>query len=73
MVLANSRQSYTTGSVGFIELIDSQRTLLDVRLMIVEARAAREKALADLESLAGVDIETLKSPATQAATKDRHD
>ena len=58
-VFANSRQAYASGAVGFIELIDSQRTLLEVKLMIAEARAAREIALARLEALAGVDIETL--------------
>jgi outer membrane protein, heavy metal efflux system len=69
MVLAAARQSYTAGTVTFIELIDSQRTLLDVKLMIAEARAAREKALADLEALAGVDIETLSAPAAAPATQ----
>src|SRR5439155_25621332 len=58
--LASSRQAYSAGQVGFIELIDSQRTLLDVRLMIAQARIAREKQLAELESLAGIDVETLK-------------
>ena len=68
LVLDNSRQAYAAGSVGFVELIDSQRTLLDVKVMIAEARAAREKALADLEALAGVDVETLNQPAaTQPA------
>ena len=55
----NSTQSYTTGGVGLIELIDSQRLLLDAKLTLAEARAGREKRLAELEALAGVDIETL--------------
>ena len=55
----SSRQAYTTGTGTFIELIDAQRTLLDVRLLIIEAKAQREKRLAELEELAGVDIETL--------------
>lgn len=58
-MLASSRQSYAAGSVGFIELVDSQRTLLDVRLLIAEAKIAREKRLAEMEALAGVDVETL--------------
>ena len=57
--LASSRQAYSAGQIGFIELIDSQRTLLDVRLMIAQARIAREKQLAELEALAGIDVETL--------------
>jgi outer membrane protein, heavy metal efflux system len=40
-------------------MIDSQRTLLDARTLLAEARVAREKRLADLENLAGADVETL--------------
>lgn len=58
-VFGNTRQAYSTGSASFLDLIESQRTLLDVRLMLAEARAARETALAELEEFAGVDIETL--------------
>ena len=57
--LASSRQAYAAGQVAFVELIDSQRTLLDVRLMIAQARVEREKRLAEVESLAGVDVEAL--------------
>jgi cobalt-zinc-cadmium efflux system outer membrane protein len=65
-------ESYAAGGTSFTDLIDIQRTLLDVRLMIAEAKAAREKSLADLEALAGLDIETLApatiQPTTQPAT-----
>lgn len=57
--LASSRQAYAAGQISFIELIDSQRTLLEVRLMIAQARVEREKRLAEMEALAGVDVETL--------------
>jgi outer membrane protein TolC len=58
-VLASSRQAYAAGSISFIELVDSQRTLLEVRQMIAEAKIAREKRLAEMEALAGVDVETI--------------
>jgi outer membrane protein TolC len=67
-VLNSYRQAYTTGSAGFIDLIDSQRTLLEVRQMIAESRIERERRLAELEALAGVDIETLAGPATRPTT-----
>ena len=67
--LASSRQAYTTATGTFIELIDAQRTLLDVRLLILEARAEREKRLAELEELAGVDIETLAGPTSAPTTR----
>lgn len=60
-VLDSVRQSYTAGSGAYLDLIEAQRTLLDVRITIAEARAAREKSLADLEPLAGIDIETLST------------
>jgi outer membrane protein TolC len=67
-MLAGSRQAYATGTGSFVDLIDAQRTLLDVRLMIAEARVEREKRLAELEALAGVDIETLAGPTTAPST-----
>jgi outer membrane protein TolC len=67
--LDSSRQAYAAGTVGFVELIDAQRTLLDVRTMIAEARIEREKRLAEMEALAGVDIETLSSSTTQPTTR----
>ena len=71
-VLASSRLAYSAGTGTFIDFIDAQRTLLDVRLLAAEARAAREKSLADLEALVGLDVETLAPPpATQPATRPR--
>jgi cobalt-zinc-cadmium efflux system outer membrane protein len=72
-VLDNVRQSYTAGTGMYLDLIDAQRTLLDVRLTIAEARASREKSLAEIEALAGVDIETLSGPTTQPTTQVTHD
>jgi outer membrane protein TolC len=65
-IVENARQAYTGGTGSFIDLIDTQRTLLDVRLTAAEARASREKSLADLEALLALDAETL--PTTQPAT-----
>ena len=63
-----ARESYETGGTSFTDVIDIQRTLLDVRLMIAEAKVAREKALAEVEALAGLDIETLTPATTQPTT-----
>lgn len=56
---ASQRAAYEAGSAGSDDVIESQRALLDLRLAIVEARVAREQRLAELEALAGLDIETL--------------
>jgi outer membrane protein TolC len=58
-VVANARTSYASGRAAYVDLIEAQRTLLDVRLAIAEARTMREKRLAELERLAGIDVETL--------------
>lgn len=65
----SSRQAYAAGNVGFADLIDSQRLLLDVRLLTVQVRIEREKRLAELEALTGTDIETLARPATQPTSR----
>ena len=67
-VLTSSYQAYSGGTIGFAELIDSQRTLLEVRRVLVEAQIAREQRLAELETLAGVDVETLAVPTTAPTT-----
>ena len=63
-----SSQAYSAGSANFADLIDAQRTLLQVRLLTAEARIAREKRLAELETLAGVDVETLEAPPQVSPT-----
>ena len=59
----SSRNEYAVGTVGFADLIDSQRTLIAARRAVAQIRIEREKRLAELEALAGVDIETLGRPA----------
>jgi outer membrane protein TolC len=64
-----TRNAYASGGATYLDLIDTQRTLLDVKLMVAEARMTRETLLARLEALAGVDVETLeRSAATQPTT-----
>jgi outer membrane protein TolC len=63
-LVTSSRSAYAAGTVGFADYIDSERTLLTVRRMVAEAQIEREERLAELEALAGVDIETLGAPPT---------
>lgn len=58
-MLATVRQSYSAGAASYLDMIDAQRTLLDARFVVAEARAMREKRLAELEALMGADAETL--------------
>jgi outer membrane protein, heavy metal efflux system len=65
-VLASSRQDYVSGKVGLIELVDAQRTLLEVKQSLAQFRIDREKRLAELEEIAGVDVEVLAKPVSPA-------
>lgn len=60
----SSRSAYAAGTVGFADLIDSERTLISVRRLLAQVRIEREKRLAEIEALAGVDIETLDRTTT---------
>jgi len=66
-LINSSRSAYAAGTIGFADLVDSERMLLTVRRMLVESQIEREQRLADLEALAGVDIETLGSQTLAAA------
>ena len=55
-IVDNTRQAYAAGTGSFLDLVEAQRTLLEVRLTAAEARAAREKGVAELESLIGNEI-----------------
>jgi cobalt-zinc-cadmium efflux system outer membrane protein len=58
-LVSSSRNAYAAGAVGFADLIDSERTLISVRRLLAQSQVEREKRLAALEAIAGVDIETL--------------
>jgi len=62
-LVQSDTEGYAVGSVAFTEMIEDRRTLLDARLSVAEAQAAREQRRAELEALAGMDVETLVGPA----------
>jgi outer membrane protein TolC len=68
-LLVASREAYAAGTVAFADLIDSKRTYINIRRLVAEARIERERRLAEMEALAGVDIETLGRPALIATTE----
>jgi len=57
--LASARGAYTAGGLGYPELAAAERLMLELRGLLAEARIARERRLAELEALAGLDVETL--------------
>jgi cobalt-zinc-cadmium efflux system outer membrane protein len=51
--------SYAAGKLTFLELLDAQRTYLEVRLTLAELKTEREKALAAIETWSAVDVEAM--------------
>lgn len=51
--LRASEAAYSTGEVGVLELLDSQRVLLDVRLGLAQMTSEYMKALAEMERTVG--------------------
>jgi outer membrane protein, heavy metal efflux system len=73
IILPRARQTvqldqtaYAANRAGFLEILDSQRTLLDARLTLAELRTEREKALAAIETWSAVDVEAMRPTATTA-------
>ena len=66
-LVSSSRNAYAAGTIVFADLIDSERMFISVRRMVAQSQIEREQRLAELEALAGVDIETLGGHATAGA------
>ncbi len=54
-----TRDRYVAGTSSLDDLLAAERAVVDVRMALAESRIARETRLAELEALAGVDMETL--------------
>jgi outer membrane protein TolC len=65
-LVSSSRDAYAAGTIVFADLIDSERIFISVRRMVAQSQIEREERLADLEALAGVDIETLGGDPSSA-------
>ena len=58
-VVESVRAGYATGGASFLDLLDAQRSLLELEGMQVDVVAARAKAIAALEALCALDFGTL--------------
>jgi|GEM_PF-355465 len=68
-VVDSTRRNYASGASTYLDLIDAQRMYLEARLMLSESRMMREKALADIEAIAGFDVEILATTRPSTATQ----
>jgi outer membrane protein TolC len=61
--LRSSEAAYSTGSLSVLELLDSERVLLDVRLGLAQMRGDYMKALAETERATGAAFPEENPPA----------
>ena len=54
--LKSSEAAYSTGEVGVLDLLDSERVLLNVRLSLAKFDSDYMKALAEMERAAGIPV-----------------
>ncbi len=64
-----ARQAFIAGKAGFLDLIDTQRTLLGFRLEVERALADRPRRLAEIEMLVGVDLPRVQGDSPSNATE----
>ncbi|MEW6269574.1 MAG: TolC family protein, partial [Thermodesulfobacteriota bacterium] len=64
---AAAERAYSTGSGDFGAWLATQRALVELRFTVAETRIARERQVAELEMLAGVDAERLAGDGGGAA------
>jgi outer membrane protein, heavy metal efflux system len=60
-----SQAGYEAGTVTFIDLLDSERALLNFRLGLIMSEAELAKALAALERAMGVDLNVVQEQSAQ--------
>ena len=56
-VVTVARTAYETGQSTLLDLLDSQRSLIAIQRLVANLRITREKRLADLESIAALNLE----------------
>ena len=61
-----ARTAFAVGRIPFLELLEAQRALLEVRLTLAQLRTEREKALAAIETWSAVDVEAMRPAGSRA-------
>ena len=64
-----AERTYAAAGGDLMSYITARRALIELRLTIAETRVARERQVAELEELAGVDAERLTAEASDAGAK----
>ena len=57
-------KAYRQGKVGYLEVLDSQRTLIDVQFQYLDALAAYHRGVAEIEGLIGQPLSEVTNNST---------
>jgi len=57
-------KAYRQGKVGYLEVLDSQRTLIDVQFQYLDALAAYHRGMAEIEGLVGQPLSEVTNNST---------
>ena len=60
LALRSTEAAYSTGTLGVLDLLDSERTLLDVRLGLAQLDSDYMKSLAEMERAIGAPFPEVK-------------
>jgi len=69
----SAESAYSIGGAPQRDWLEALRMTIDVRMAIAEARTTREKSVARLEQLIGVDFEALTNAPATAMTEVNHE
>jgi outer membrane protein, heavy metal efflux system len=56
-----ANEGYRHGKFAYLDVLDAQRTLFELKVQSIEARAAYHRAAADVERLVGQDLQSIQA------------
>ncbi|MCC6679491.1 MAG: TolC family protein [Phycisphaeraceae bacterium] len=68
-----TRIAFEKGDVTFIDVLDAERTLIELRTQHLDALAGYHTAVAEIEALIGQSLESLNTPSTGSRTEQHGD
>ena len=67
-LVATARSNYVSGQSSLAALVEAHEAVLDARLEVAESAIERERRVAEVEALAGVDMEAIVAGSTALAS-----
>jgi hypothetical protein len=61
-VVSLARTAYETGRASLLDMLDSQRSLIDIKRLTVNLESARDKRLVEIEAIDAINLEASSRP-----------